>query len=440
MNKSLTIAIAILLMCSVSCTKFKKENERPEITSNKELVTELINLNERKNYFKLQAKFNNSKEELSQVHIHIFDAILNNVFNNPTASNEAIYKIIKNNTSTLEDSLLMKLYYKKMNNHERLFEYDEVAKTVSEIRTKFKTSLDSLENADLLNNFNLYNSLKSIPKQELIINSDVTISMVRDVVSLLNVDTFFPTQKINMVFDTGANISVIRKSYVDKLGMKLIESDFSVESATGIKVKSELALAEEFKIGDIIVKNAIFMVLEDEDLSFTHVPGGYDIYGIIGYPIIKAMRELHFTKDNQLFIPKNPTEYNLSNLAIDGLTPIIKTIYKDDILAFQLDTGAQITLLYQPFYEKYKTEIDANNEKTKFGAGGAGGTLVYEGYMVNNIKLKIADEEAILNGLRLNIEKIGNKGVELYGNLGQDYISQFNKMILSFEHSSIVFQ
>jgi len=438
MKKSITIAFTVLLLANISCVNQKNEKAAPKIISNKTLVKELLELNEGKNYFDMQVKFNTGKAKLSCEHINFFDAILNNVFNNPKASNNAIDEII-NSKNTLEDSLLKTLYSKKYNNHERLFEYAKVAKTVSEMRDKFKSSLDSLEDANLENNFNFYNPLKNIPRQELVIESDVTIQMERDKANLLNVETFFLDEKINMIFDTGANISVVRKSYVEKLGMKLIESDFSVGSATGIKVKSELALAEEFKIGDIIIKNAIFMVLKDEDLSFP-LPGGYEIYGIIGYPIIEAMKEIHFTKDNQLYIPKNPIEYSLNNMAIDGLIPIIKTIHKGDVMPFQLDTGAQITSLYHPFYKKFESDIVANNEKTKFGSGGAGGAVEYEGYMLNNIQLNIADNEATLNGLRLHIEKIKEDEVELYGNLGQDYITQFDKMILSFEYSSIVFK
>ena len=440
MNKLITIAITVLILGSMSFNKSKKEITTQIMTSNKELVSELILLNEDKNYFELQVQFNHRKDELSQLHIYFFEAILNNVFNNPTTSNIAIDKIIKSKSVTLEDSLLKKLYYKKQNNHERLFEYDAAAKTLSEMREKFKPILDSLEDADLENNYNFYNPLRSISKQELIIPNDVTIPLERDVASLLNVDAFFTEQKINMVFDTGANFSVIRKSYVDKLGMKLIESDFSVDSATGIKVKSELALAEEFKIGEITIKNAIFMVLKDEDLSFTQVPGGYDIYGIIGFPIIEAMKEVHFLKGNELFIPKEPTQYNLNNLAIDGLIPIIKATYKDDILPFQLDTGAQKTSMYNTFYEKYRAEIEANNERIKFGAGGAGGVVVYDGYIMNGIVLKIADTEATLNNSQIHIDKISKDKGGLFGNLGQDYIQQFDKMILSFENSSIVFQ
>ncbi len=54
--------------------------------------------------------------------------------------------------------------------------------------------------------------------------------------------------------------------------------------------------------------------------------------------------------------------------------------------------------------------------------------------------LKIADTQAKLNDLQLHIEKIDNEGVELFGNLGQDYIIQFDKMILSFKYSSIVLE
>ena len=432
--------VIVLSVLALGCKENLKYTASASYDSSSQLVEELLALSEDKNYFKLQTKFTLKKEELSKEHIHFFDAILFNVFNNPTASNKAISKIINSNKKTLADSLLKTLYAKKINNHQRLYEYNEVAKTVTEMRSRFKSSLDSVEDSNFKNTYNLYHPLKSITKQEIIIPSDITIQMERDVANLLNIETIFSDNKINMVFDTGANISVIRKSYVDKLGMRLIESDFSVGSATDIKVKSQMAIAEEFKIGEMTIKNALFMVLNDDDLSFPQVPGGYDIYGIIGFPIIEAMREIHFTKENQLFIPKEPTEYMLNNFAIDGLIPIIKTTYKEDVLTFGLDTGAETTSLFYPFYKKYKIDIDENNEKEKFGVGSAGGTQVYEGYKINDINLKIADSSAVLNKIEVHIEKIKQDKVELYGNIGQDYITQFNKMILSFEHSSIVFE
>jgi hypothetical protein len=54
--------------------------------------------------------------------------------------------------------------------------------------------------------------------------------------------------------------------------------------------------------------------------------------------------------------------------------------------------------------------------------------------------LKIADSEAKLDSVRLHIENIGGKESNFHGNFGQDYIKQFDEMIISFKYSSVLFR
>ena len=61
--------------------------------------------------------------------------------------------------------------------------------------------------------------------------------LVRDLAGLFNIDVTFSDTTKNLIFDTGANFSVIRRSLVEKFGLTLIESDFMVGSLTENKVK-----------------------------------------------------------------------------------------------------------------------------------------------------------------------------------------------------------
>ena len=430
------IAIIMITVLFIGCVENSKEKNTDSIKQDQQLVSELIKLNDGQDYFNLRSQFNKRKNELSNIHASFFDAIIKNAFNNPKGSNQAIETILKNDSNTLEDSLMKTLYLKKLNNHVRLFEYKEAAATNKHLRKNISVQNDLTLFEDLENTFNLYNALTEVPKLEVIRNSDVKIPLTRDIANLLNIDVSFGDSTQAMVFDTGANMSVIRKSYVEKFGLKLIESDFLVNAATGTKVKSELAVAEEMRIGDIIIKNEVFLVFDDSALSWP----GYDIYGIIGFPVIEALDEIHILKENQLFIPKETTTYNNKNLAIKQLIPIISVVHKEDTLTFQLDTGAQATTLFPKYYKKYRDEIEQKYTKEVFGAGSAGGSVAFDGYLIDDVNLKIGNSSAQLNELQLLIEKIKETESNFHGNLGQDYIKQFNKMIISFKHASIVFE
>ena len=64
----------------------------------------------------------------------------------------------------------------------------------------------------------------------------------------------------------------------------------------------------------------------------------------------------------------------------------------------------------------------------------------FEGYIMNNVNFKVAGSETILDSLRLHIANIGGEESNFHGNFGQDYIKQFDEMIMSFKYSSILFK
>ena len=207
-------------------------------------------------------------------------------------------------------------------------------------------------------------------------------------------------------------------------------------TATSKKVESDLAIAHRLDIGGLTYKNVVFLVLDDADMA---VPG-YEFYGVIGFPVIKAMEEIHLSKDNNLFIPKKITNYTNQNFVINGLTPLVSVVHKKDSMIFLFDTGAYATSLWPKFYKKYQQEITEKYQKETLSVGSAGGNVSFEGYEISNINLKIGDSETTLHKLQLHIDKIGDEESNFHGKLGQDYIKQFDKMIISFKHASIEFK
>jgi predicted aspartyl protease len=379
------------------------------------------------------------KHQLSEPHALYYQSIIANTFNNSSESSKSIDKLLTaGNLSAFSNQMMKTLYERKLQNHVNLFEYEKALQTNKFIQENYATLVDSAEMEDLQNTHKIWEALKGTPKQEMDKKEDFTIPLVKDKVGLTNIDVSFQDKTMDFVFDTGANFSVIQKSVASKLGMRVVETDFMVSTATGSKVKSGLAIAENMAIGGMVFKNVVFLVFNDEDLSFPQID--YHISGIIGFPVIRAMEEIHMTNDNQLFVPKEATVYPYGNLAMDDLMPIVACAYRGDTLRFHFDTGATSTSLFPLFFRQYEKEIKSKYEQKTFQAGGAGGVGTFEGFVIDSLDLEIAGSVATLDSVMLHIENIGGEENHFHGNLGQDFVKQFQEMVISFKYSSILFK
>jgi len=422
------VSIVLLFGCGNPETKISNQN----------VLDELEQLAETQDYFKLKKHFEAKNDQLSDAHSLYFSAIISKVFNKPGISNSAFNQLLLTENLRLNDTLLNKLYRAKLENHINLYEYGDAASTSAYIQNHFQSLTDSTDLEMLQNEIKIWTALTGIPKQQIIKNNDCTFPMYRDKVGLFNVDVKIGDSTKNLIFDTGANFSAIKRSLVEQLGLTLIEADFYVTAATGLQVNCDIAIADEIDMGGLICKNVVFLVLNDEDLSFPQID--YFINGAIGFPVIEAFDELRINRENEIFVPKQATEYAFNNFALDGLMPIVACEYEGDTLSLHFDTGATTTTLFPLYYKEYQDEIQKNYEQETFESGSAGGTYTFEGYVLNNIHLKVADSEVTLEKVRLHIEDIGGDESHFHGNFGQDYIKQFDEMILSFKYASVLFK
>jgi hypothetical protein len=427
-----TLFVLLSLILLSSCGNPKND------VSDIQLVDQLENLIEIEDYFKLNAVYTKNMSKLSNMHSLYYSALINNLFNQSEESNKDIELLLNEYSTGLSDTMLNKLYHKKLWNHINLYEYEQAAKTSDFIQNNYLALNDSIEIEKLKNEIKIWKAIVDVPKQEVIKTGDVTIPLTKDKVGLLNIDVIFNDSIKNMIFDTGANFSFIKKSLAEELGYEIIDANFYVTASTGKKVKSDIAIADELIIGNLVFKNVFFLVIDDANLSFPQIE--YYVNGAIGFPVIEAMDEIRINNDNQIFVPKNPVEYNYNNFALNGLMPIISVVYKEDSLRMNFDTGALATSLYPKFYKDYKDEITNNYEKVTFTSVGGGGMIEFEGYVINDITLKTGGSEARLDSLKTHIEHIDDENSNFHGSFGQDYIKQFDEMILSFKYSSIIFK
>lgn len=383
-----------------------------------------------KNFFKLNELFAGTKSKLPIAHQYFIGAVLDNAFNKPEESNRKILKL-EASKAVLPDSLMLKVWLIKEDNCMKQYDYAGAKNAVQTALNQYPDLLTADEKNDLRNNLKIWTALEHELRQQVSINGSTRLKMEKDIAGLKNLKVNTGKDTMNFIFDTGANISTVSASAARRLKMKVISAGIDVDAVTGISVKADLAVCKKLVLGNVTVENAVFLVFADTALSFPQI--NYQINGILGFPVIEALNEVQLTQDDYFIVPDEETKINMpSNMAIDGLTPLIYI----DGRHFTFDTGADKTMLYAPFYQENKKNIDEQYQSVKIGMGGAGGKIEHEGFKVNHT-FHILGRQVPLKNVSLLKAKINKE--TFYGNIGQDVIRQFSKMILNFNQMFIKF-
>lgn len=365
-----------------------------------------------------------------------YQAFLHNFFHDLTTSNEEIALLLDKYKKQLTDNQVGNLLMKKIDNHVKLYQYEQAHLTTQLLLRKYKHALNAEERDDARNSDLIWKGLQNVPPQTTTISSETQIAYRRDLAGLMNIPVSFADSTYYFVFDTGANLSVITESYARKSNLRMLNVKFKVRAITGLQVHASLGIADELKLGEISVKNAVFMVFPDSALSFAR--GAYTIKGIIGFPIIEQLQEIRINK-NAMIIPQQAVDRNIRNFGVDELLPVINVAYDTDTLAFTFDTGAQFTFLNEPFYRRYKKLIDSAGKALDMQIGGAGGIAKTKAYKIPQIEINVAGQPALIKDVSVKTISNTPKDKLYYGNFGQDIMNQFKEMVISFRYMFVDF-
>lgn len=366
-----------------------------------------------------------------------YRGVVANRFNDLKKSVSLLQDFIKRadkNNSHLPDA-----YETLADSYTKTYDYGKAADAYKFLTDNFKGKLEADKIKGYENVFGLWNALRNEPRQTVSFNGDSTIQGTRDKARLLNLSVEINNQKMDFVFDTGANISTISRSTARKLNLKIIESDVSIGSSTDKKVKSKLAIAPVMKLGNVTARNVVFLVLEDESLHFPKID--YQINGIIGFPVMEAVGKITLTREDKILITaKESKSAGEENMCLEGMLPLVAATYKNRRLIFSFDTGAVTSDFYPAFFKQNEAEITKNSTAQKIKTGGAGGFMEVSAHTVKDLDLTVGGKTARLAKARILTEPTNEDSRYFYGNLGQDLIKQFNSMTLDFRAMRITFE
>ncbi|MDR3189548.1 MAG: retroviral-like aspartic protease family protein [Prevotellaceae bacterium] len=423
--KKLVHILSISLLTLIGCAEVKTD---PVVDSY------LSGLLENRNFFKLRAELANAQSKLSEDRLLYYRMHCEQVFGNGLQSNKSADRLLSKYKSRLNDTIVAEILNVKAGNYVHSYLYKEAAEMYGILLT---ITSDSLTIAAYQNLQALFGTLATVKPQQMHLHKNAELKAYRNRFNHLMTPVRCGDRTDEFIFDSGANLSTVSDSCATKMGWTILESDIEVGTATDIKIRTKLAVADSLYVGDILFENVVFLVTPAEQMTFPSV--NYEIHGVIGFPVFRQMGEIRVRKDGTMLIPQEPENRQLGNMFLHGLNPVVQLISGSDTLLLVMDTGAKSSELSRKYYEAHKAEVEQKGKLQTAMRGGGGGVVEVEEYKLPDFPYQIGNSHNLLPEISVNLQDYSfHKSFD--GSLGQDVIMQFSEMILNFQHMYVDFE
>jgi hypothetical protein len=320
-----------------------------------------------------------------------------------------------------------------VDDYNKSFLYADAASADDDLLSHFSSQLRPEQLQGIKDDAGLALILRNSPPQTIVWQGPVRLKTERNPLDSVNVNLTVNGVQGPWLLDTGANLSVVSKSFAKRLGLKLLPGVGQTQGGlTGIENPLRIALLPTLQMGGATLHNVVVMVLDDANLNVGVGKHKYQINAIIGYPVFQALGTITFLQ-NGLFVAEEASQQRRSgtHMYLKGLSPVIECRVEGVDLPFTFDTGASGTNLFARYYDRFHVESDTwlKTENKTFGAGGLVKRTIY---VQPQVELGIGDKTAILQKISIFTVGTGTDTDDLYGNLGQDAVANFDSFTLDF--------
>lgn len=225
----------------------------------------------------------------------------------------------------------------------------------------------------------------------------------------------------DMAIDTGANLSVISHSAAVGLGFKIRPAGYAIGSSMGGAAKADIAVIDFAFADGTHVANAVFLVLPDRALTMAN---GQTADGLIGLPVIAALGAIEYRGGRVAFNATTMRGGASAELALAGSDPLLRVSYRGRDMLCRLDTGAERSIFYEPFYREFRDTIaPARNRSVRIG--GATGTRSFDTRDAGPLDIAIAGRAIRLGRATiLTVPLRGTTNAALACQIGRDALTR----------------
>jgi len=313
--------------------------------------------------------------------------------------------------------------------------YGESAEAYRQILARYGPTLDAAEKDGCENQAGFLETLAKFPAPSVSVKDDTTIGMT---------DRRFPVQvgarTVQFEYDTGSSVSVLSWSAAATLSVPMQGPPVKIQTGTGEWVDGRVGIVPEMRMGSVIIRNAAFLILPDETFLPMKLQPGDKRGGLLGMPLLTALKEFTETRDGDLIIPARPRPRIGQNMGLSGFRPFVEVLYRGERLYLCLDTGADKTVLYPPFFRLYQAWIKNRTRPRKTLVDAFGGSRAVPIYMLDEFAFTSGQKSLALRRVSVQTKATHAGSRVFHGNLGLDILRQCARITFNFESMSFILE
>ena len=313
--------------------------------------------------------------------------------------------------------------------------YRDAAEAYQVILRRFGAELGPGTKARFEDQYSLWSALADVPPQTVDLGNGALIRMI---------NRHFPARIGGREFfagtDTGSNISVLYESLASDLGVPLLGGDIKAQTVTGKAIVGRAGLVREMRIGPIVIRNVVVLVLPDNLFQTARSRLGVDRRALLGTPVLEALKELTETRDGDLIIPARPGRRASENMCFVGSMPVVEVVHRGARLSLCLDTGSPLTYLYPPFFRRYRGEIQVRSRKRVSLLHGVGNKRSVDIRILDHFSFETDGVSVNMNRIPVQTEVTHADSRHFFGTLGTDILRQCRRMTFNFESMSFILE
>ncbi len=358
-----------------------------------------------------------------------YSAAVLTAFNQPAAANKIVEGLL---TQNIDTALMPKLLEMRMQNDRRLSDYAGALDAERTLVDFYERTDAAAELHDAQNTLKLLTALGSVAPQQVMRHGASHIILAADGQGGYCIPVTVGKDDPCYILDSGANYSILIASEAQRLGLTVIPAGLEVGSSTATKVTADVAVAPLVLLGNLEYHDVVFLVMPDAAFTFK----GFQIRGILGYQVFAGMGAVTTSQGHVLDIPKDVPGKAVGDIALDGGDILTQVQIGDRSLLCRLDTGADSTVFYRPYYALFKTEVEKTGKAATLHTGGAGGERSVRTYVLPEVKLKLAGHPVTLDKVQVYTEGVGPDDY-LMCNLGRDALKSFKSYTVNLQAMSL---
>ena len=392
-------------------------------------LSELLN---KQDYWALNEQYPLLKKQASRQFQLYTEAMLNHFFNKPEQSNENIQEILTDYPDWLPIEVQNYLALTVAANALNMQDYAKAASIYGQYIEQMESYLDSSSMAAYKSAYKLYKSLENTPPISVVYGQKQTnIPLSKDTFGLLTLPVMIGKEKSNMLnftLDFGASLSVIEEKYVDGINIRILSDSISINNPYGsFDGYTKFGVAEEIYLGDILVKNVIFIIYPDRIID---VYPENEMNAILGLPILQALENLQISSTVlSVSSVSKPSKFKPNMLIFNSSLFVHAKSSKNKSLRMHFDSGSDDSHLNKNYLSENQEDV-GHFIADSIHKAALGGIQKIGILKMPHFSCKIGNKKLHFSSMYIEMADYLSGYFPIDGVLGLDLITQHKKVIV----------